>query len=84
MSGHDDDGGGTTMEFCRHLRWKSWSRQDGDPAAIVASLQRDAVPYTCLRTCQSWGPDDDIVAPERCCTGRACYRGERATQEDLA
>lgn len=65
------------MDLCRHLRWKTFSRHDGDPAAIEASLQRGQVPFSCLRTCQSWGPDDDVVAPERCCAERACFERDR-------
>lgn len=61
------------MDLCRHLRWKTFSRDESDPSAIAESLSRDMVPYSCLRTCQPWGPDDDVVAPECCCSGRACF-----------
>lgn len=61
------------MELCRHLRWKTFSRDDGDPDVIQASLLRGQVPYSCLRTCQSWGPDEQVVAPELCRRRRGCY-----------
>ena len=44
---------------------------------LEASLQREQVPFSCLRTCQAWGPDDDIVAPERCSADRPCFERDR-------
>ncbi|MBK8241599.1 MAG: hypothetical protein IPK74_39315 [Deltaproteobacteria bacterium] len=84
MSGTDESNGGAKMEFCRHLRWKSWSREDGDPAAIVASLQTRRGAVHLPAHLPELGPDDDVVAPERCCAARACYRGDRLAGEDLA
>jgi hypothetical protein len=55
------------------MRWKTSARDAGDPNAIWESLVRSQVPFSCLRTCQAWGPDDDLVAPERCQDGRECF-----------
>ncbi|MBX7078581.1 MAG: hypothetical protein K1X88_05270 [Nannocystaceae bacterium] len=69
------------MDLCRHLRWKTFSREQGDPAAVAESLRRGQVPFSCLRTCQAWGPDDDVVAPERCCAERGCYEPDRVVAD---
>ena len=37
------------------------------------SLQRNQVPFGCLRTCRAWGPDDDLAAPELCTADRPCF-----------
>ncbi len=59
---------------CRHLRWKSVSHGgEADEADILASMLRRQVPFSCLRTCQAWGPDDELVAPEDCVPERPCY-----------
>lgn len=61
------------MDLCKHLRWKSITRDLEDPEQIAWAFARNQVPYSCLRTCHSWGPDDELAAPERCRSGRACY-----------
>jgi hypothetical protein len=61
---------------CRHLRWKSFAFGDDDgddPIALAESLLKRQVPFSCLRTCQAWGPDDDLVSPEDCTPVRACF-----------
>lgn len=64
------------IDLCRHLRWKTHARDSGDPREIAMSAARSRVPFSCLETCRPWGPDDDLVAPERCCRGRACYEAD--------
>lgn len=64
-----------SIPLCRSLRWRgavgtTW-RED---AALAASLASGGTPFTCSRTCQPWGPDDDLVEPGACAPGRACYR----------
>lgn len=62
------------MNLCRHLRWKSYyttpTFTDDDLAAMFAMNE---VPYSCLKTCEAWGPDDAIAAPERCGPERPCF-----------
>lgn len=31
--------------------------------------------YWCLETCKDVGPDDDLVAPEKCVSSRRCHCG---------
>lgn len=62
------------MRLCAYLRWKGfygarWDSRD----ELIADLTRGDVPYSCLRTCQPWGPDDDASVPERCQPGRSCF-----------
>jgi hypothetical protein len=61
------------FDLCKHLRWKTQSRDTGDPTLVFESLARSQVPFSCLKTCQCVGPDDDLVAPELCHSGRACF-----------
>ncbi len=71
------------FDLCKHLRWKSQSRDSGDPAAILESLARSQVPFSCLHTCQAWGPDDDLTAPELCHHGRACFEPSAQVGEPI-
>lgn len=64
------------MILCRHLRWKTFAmagEETADPIALAVSLAKRQVPFSCLRTCQAWGPDDDLVAPEECTPDRGCF-----------
>jgi hypothetical protein len=60
------------LELCRWLRWKSFTR-DAEPGEFHLAFARNNVPYTCLRTCQPWGPDEDMAIPEGCNSARTCY-----------
>ena len=64
------------IDLCRHLRWKSHARDSGDPREILASAARSRVPFSCLKTCRPWGPDDDVAAPELCCRERGCFEAD--------
>ena len=62
------------MELCRFLRWKGyygrrWTSAEDLQAAHIAN----EVQYRCMRTCEPWGPDDDLAALERCGSGRRCF-----------
>lgn len=62
------------MKLCRSLRWKSLygrSFESAEQAAIVAA--HNDVPFSCLKTCRSWGPDDAPASPECCGEGRSCF-----------
>lgn len=72
------------FDLCKYLRWKSHSRDTGNPAAILDSLLRQQVPFSCLHTCQPFGPDDDIVAPELCCSARTCFVQSRLVEPPIA
>ena len=62
------------MELCRFLRWKSYyALEVVTPSALAEQVSRNEVPYSCLRTCQSWGPDDEVAAPEACGSDRPCF-----------
>ena len=64
----------TELILCRDLRWKSISRDLDNVDEVLGAFIRNHVPYSCLRTCRSWGPDDELAAPELCHDERACYR----------
>jgi hypothetical protein len=62
------------MKLCRSLRWKGLrglSFPDRD--TVVRAMQLNDADFSCLRTCQAWGPDDDIAVPEVCQPGRGCF-----------
>jgi hypothetical protein len=67
------------MELCRNLRWKSISLDLDDPAELAAAFARNQVPYSCLATCRSWGPDDELAGPELCHAERPCFRPSALT-----
>lgn len=66
---------------CARLRWKGRGA-DGplDPLELHVRLLESPVPFTCLDTCQAWGPDDGPATPERCDPARACYRAPGGPQ----
>ncbi len=66
-----------SMEICKNLRWKSASRDSDEIAVIMTVFMRNQVPYSCLRTCQAWGPDGDAAAPELCDRERGCFVARR-------
>ena len=60
---------------CRCLRTKtSFGTLDGDVAPWQAGLSTTAV-YWCLRTMESWGPDQSFAHAHRCRAGRSCFEG---------
>lgn len=62
------------MDLCRHLRWKGYHEDsDGDELALVVLGNR--AHYQCLHTCQPWGTDGDVAAPEACVSERPCFTG---------
>lgn len=61
-------------DLCRSLRWKSIlgiDRLDQDQLAVLYATA-DAQ-FSCLGTCDAWGPDGNLAAPERCQPGRSCF-----------
>lgn len=69
------------MTGCRMLRWKGFYADEW-PAevALAEAVARNDAPYSCLKTCQPFGPDDGPAAPETCGEERACWvpvRGAR-------
>jgi len=63
------------MELCRYLRWKGFYGRDwADGVGLQAALDESDVPFSCLKTCEAWGPDDSPAAPETCGSHRSCYR----------
>ena len=69
-----------SMQVCRFLRWKDPAREGADLEEVVASFARNRVPFGCLRTCQPWGPDDELAAPECCNDARGCYQASALTR----
>ena len=61
------------MKVCRKLRWKGYSEEALEPAMMAFTFARNQVPYTCLTTCQPWGEDDQLAAPETCGPDRKCH-----------
>ncbi|MFV8754440.1 hypothetical protein ACNOYE_28160 [Nannocystaceae bacterium ST9] len=62
------------IDLCRYLRWKGHRDDlDGDDLAFV--LIHNHVQYQCLHTCQPWGTDGDVAAPETCTGDRPCWTG---------
>lgn len=61
-----------TTPICEFLRWKGQHREAEAGEQRLGTLARNQVPYTCLKTCQPWGPDDQPAVPEGCDGSRSC------------
>jgi len=62
------------MRLCAHLRWKGlFGRHFASWDALAIEMALNDAAFSCLRTCQSWGPDDDVAAPECCQPDRHCF-----------
>ena len=60
--------------LCRWLRWKGYyALEDHSAAEFADHAERNEVPWSCLLTAQSWGPDDELCMPEGCQPGRGCF-----------
>ena len=71
------------MRLCANLRWKTYYGARWDTREqMLADLLRGDVPYSCLQTCQPWGPDEDASTPERCQPDRGCF--EPSKREPVA
>lgn len=71
--------------LCRFLRWKgfygvAWPSQEALALALAASDS----PFSCLRTCQPWGPDEDLAAPGSCGPERTCFDRSPRSPPDTA
>ena len=69
--------------LCTWLRWKGfygqrWASRD----ELAAAFARNDSAYSCLHTCQPWGPDDDLVVPERCGSERSCFQPSELEPRD--
>lgn len=64
----------SALRLCAWIRSKSlYGRVFRDMEDVGAALSRSDVPFSCLRTCQPWGPDDALVEPGACQPGRGCF-----------
>ena len=62
------------MRLCNHLRWKAFYGADWpDHQAMELAMKLSDSPFSCLRTCQPWGPDGHQCAPEGCQPERSCF-----------
>ena len=62
------------MSLCEYLRWKSRLGIEAlSPDEIRASMELALVPFECLRSARSWGPDGQPCAPECCVPGGPCF-----------
>lgn len=64
-------------ELCRSLRWKGRQGEQRTAGALRFAIELNNVPWTCIKTCQPWGPDDAPVEPGRCQGDRACFAADR-------
>jgi hypothetical protein len=55
----------TKNAFGSHVGYRPW--QKGESTTAV---------YWCLYTMGTVGPDDQLVHPHTCCSGRACFQHE--------
>jgi hypothetical protein len=58
---------------CRKLRTKNafGSMQSGAPDWRLG--ESTTAVYWCLKTMETWGPDNQVTHPHQCKSGRACF-----------
>ncbi|MFT4624809.1 MAG: hypothetical protein ACI8PZ_003472 [Myxococcota bacterium] len=62
------------MTLCDWMRSKSLgTRHFTSQADLEAALTSVDSPFSCLRTCQPWGPDGQLCAPGTCGEERTCF-----------
>jgi hypothetical protein len=60
--------------LCRSLRSKTLAGVESlDEEELAALYALNDTPWSCLKTCNSFGPDDAPVVPECCQLGRVCF-----------
>ncbi len=69
----------TPITLCAHLRWKRHETERLDQLALAEAFMANQVPYSCLRTCRQWGPDDLPASPELCQRSRPCFAPDPST-----
>lgn len=57
--------------ICRFIRWKGY-KEDMSAEELLFIIARNEVPFSCLRTCQPWGVDENPATPESCISSRSC------------
>ena len=71
------------MTLCRFLRWKAlYGAGITDPSQALELAARNDVPFSCLKSCRPWGPDESPAVPEDCGPERVCFEEARFGSED--
>jgi hypothetical protein len=65
---------------CLNLRHKAMYSDDSQDVRGMVDETIDTIPFFCLLTCESLGPDNESVGPAECRPGRTCYCGSDATK----
>ncbi len=60
---------------CLNLRHKAMYSDGAQDVRGLVDESIDTIPFFCVLTCESLGPDNEAVCPSDCKPGRACYRG---------
>lgn len=61
------------ISHCKHLRTKTSYVPDANNPDSWRSDDSSTAQYWCLKTMTTAGPDNDLVAPEKCAGSRACF-----------
>lgn len=65
------------VKYCRFLRAKNaYGKLEGGDNPWLTMDDPNTV-YWCVRSSGGAGPDNGLVAPERCLAGRKCYEPPR-------
>jgi hypothetical protein len=57
----------TKNAFGNHIGYRPWQKGESSTAVY------------CLHTMGTVGPDDELVHPHSCCSGRVCFHGDNDT-----
>lgn len=61
------------MMLCKWLYWKGVHNHRESEQLVRYIFRLNKTPYTCMRNCQSTGPDGKVAAPEQCVSDRKCF-----------
>ena len=63
------------LALCRKLRWKGfYGARFPDAETLAMAFACADAAFSCLHTCQPWGPDDEQATPELCTPNRGCFQ----------
>jgi hypothetical protein len=65
---------------CLHLRHKAMYSDEAQDVRGYVDETINHIPFFCLQTCESLGPDNESVGPAECKPGRTCYQGHGAAE----
>jgi hypothetical protein len=71
----------TLKVACLNLRNKAMYSDGEQDVRGMVDETIDTIPFFCTLTCDCLGPDNEPVSPQDCKPERACYCGQKPSQD---